>query len=197
MDLVIASHNEHKLEEIRNLLPHSFRIIGLKEIGINDNILETGDTFEDNALIKARFVFKKSGMNCLSDDSGLLVEALGGRPGVYSARYAGLNATTVQNNQKLLVEMSGMENRNASFKSVIALIFNGNEFIFEGNVNGEIAQEPKGISGFGYDPVFIPIGFQQTFAEMPETVKNSISHRAVALHKLVKYLNLHGFNEKI
>jgi XTP/dITP diphosphohydrolase len=190
MDLVIATSNIHKLAEIRKLLPDSFKLKGLNEIGFSDQIAETGITFEENALIKARVVHKHSGLNTLSDDSGLMVESLDDRPGIYSARYAGEGATSVENINKLLLELNHIQNRKAKFKAVIALVTDTTERLFTGEVTGKIAFEPSGLSGFGYDPVFIPDGYSETFSVLPLIVKNTISHRAVAFNKLLTYLNM-------
>ena len=184
MEIVIATGNDHKLQEIRKILPESFKISGMKEIGCFDEIPETGTTFEANALLKARYLFQKYGIACLADDSGLEVHALDGRPGVYSARYAGPDATSSANISKLLDELKGISDRKARFKTVLALIFNGVEQLFEGTIDGVITEMPSGNAGFGYDPVFQPLGYTKTFADMTPEEKNHISHRAIALEKL-------------
>lgn len=186
--LVFATNNLHKLEEVRNIIGNDFEILSLADINCNDDIPETADTFEGNALIKARHIYNKYGLNCFADDSGLEVEALGGAPGVHSARYATDGHDHEANINKLLAELSGKENRNAQFRTVVALIIDGKEYIFEGYVKGEIIYERQGKNGFGYDPVFRPTGYKDTFAEMTENEKNSISHRGVAVSKLNNFL---------
>jgi XTP/dITP diphosphohydrolase len=186
--LVFATHNKHKLEEIKQILFPKFTVLGLDDIGFTDEIHETGTTLQENASIKSEVVFNKFEIDCFSDDTGLLVDALDGAPGVYSARYSGENATYESNVEKLLSELNGVENRKAHFSTIISLRFNGKEYFFEGRVDGEIIYEPRGNSGFGYDPVFKPEGYDQTFAEMSSEVKNEISHRARAVKKLVDFL---------
>ena len=187
MKLIFATNNAHKLEEVKTLLfPFEIRILSLKDKGINTEIPEDYETLEENAIQKARFIYEKTGENTLADDTGLEVAALNGAPGVYSARYAGTNGNAEANIQKLLSEMEGIPDRSARFRTVIALILNGKEYTFEGTVKGHITAFPKGSQGFGYDPVFIPEGYTQTFAEMPLSEKNNISHRANALRKLVR-----------
>jgi XTP/dITP diphosphohydrolase len=197
MDLVFATNNKHKLEEIKNILPSSIKILSLKEIGCVDELPETGNTLEQNATQKARYVFDKYGYDCFADDTGLEVEALHGRPGVYSARYAGPQCNFQDNIQKVLGELNNEDNRKAKFRTVICLIRSqkaegGNTEIihklFQGEVKGEIILEQKGANGFGYDPIFIPQGFSITFAEMETALKNTISHRADAVKKLTDYL---------
>ena len=158
-------------------------------MGIYEDIAETGTTLEENALIKSQYIYQKTGLSCFADDTGLEVEALGGRPGVYSARYAGEHATAEDNMQKLLSEMEGQKNRNARFRTVISLILDGEEYSFEGKVVGEILHQKTGIDGFGYDPIFKPIGYDQSFAEMTMKQKNEISHRGVAVKKLIHFLS--------
>ncbi len=189
MKLVFATNNKHKLEEVKKLLPQQFQLITLAEAGIHSDIPETGTTLEENAAIKSRFVFERTGQNCFADDTGLEVEALNGAPGVYSARYAGEKCSFADNVNKLLREMSSKESRKAKFRTVISLILAGKEYLFEGIVEGEITRETKGIEGFGYDPVFKPDGFEKTFAEMTLEEKNKISHRARAVEKLVEFLS--------
>ncbi len=188
MDLLVATSNLHKLQELRKILPESFTISGLQDLGFNTEIPETGNTFRENALLKARFLYEKLRQNCIADDSGLEVEALLGRPGVFSARYAGPGCTHAQNIEKLLTEMNGISNRDASFVTVLALILDGKEYIFEGTIKGSITEHPAGTDGFGYDPVFLPDGYQKTFAEMHPAEKNQISHRAIAALKLKEFL---------
>lgn len=191
MELVFATNNPHKLFEVQNLLGDKIRLISLRDIGISDDIPEDYTTLEENALQKARYIYNISKNDCFADDTGLEVEYLNGKPGVYSARYAGEEKNPVTNVAKLLHELNGVSNRNARFRTIIALIFQGKEFIFEGVVNGKIIEKERGHEGFGYDPVFLPNGYPLTFAEMPLNVKNSISHRALAIGKLVDFLKHH------
>ena len=187
--LVFVTNNRHKLREIREIMPASIEILSLADINCMAEIPETADTLEGNALIKAHYVYDRFGMDCFADDMGLEVEALGGVPGVHTARYAGEARDPEANMQKLLHEMQGKSNRKARFRTVIALIENGKEHVFSGRVDGTIATEPRGNEGFGYDPVFVPEGTGQTFAEMGEAGKNEISHRARAVAELLSYLN--------
>jgi XTP/dITP diphosphohydrolase len=186
--LCFASNNIHKLNEIRPLLEPDFRIVSLSDMGCHEEIPETQPTIEGNALQKAQYVFDKFRVPCFADDTGLEVEALNNAPGVYSARYAGDHKSTADNIHLLLENISGRSNRNARFKSVIALIGLGPVQIFEGIVKGVILTEKRGAGGFGYDPVFQPVGHTKTFAEMNLTEKNGISHRARAVEKLVRFL---------
>ncbi len=186
--LVFATHNKHKIQEVK-LLINNYQILSLDDIGFYKEIDETAETIEENALIKARLIHRFSHISCFADDTGLEVEALNGKPGVYSARYAGPEHDALKNIEKLLHELQGQTNRNARFRTVIALIMSRKEYLFEGIVNGTIGFECKGISGFGYDPVFYPQGYQQTFAEMPLDLKNQISHRALAIEKLLAFIN--------
>jgi len=186
--LIFATGNAHKLEEVKAALDNGFEIISLKELGINDEIPETGNTLEANALQKANFVYNRFGKDCFSDDTGLEVEALGGEPGVYSARYAGINASFDNNMDLLLKNLAGKENRYARFRTVFALIFDGKEYLFEGEIKGSITIEKRGGAGFGYDPIFIPEGFDKVFAEMSLQEKNAISHRARVLDKMKDFL---------
>ncbi len=188
MELVFATNNAHKIKEIRDLLDQDFRILGLAEVNINEDIPEEAETLEGNALFKARFVYERTGMNVFADDTGLEVDALGGAPGVYSARYAGEGKSFDDNIVKLLGEMKNADNRAARFRTVIALILDGSEYLFEGSVEGVILRERKGIGGFGYDPVFKSLNDERTFAEMPLSEKNKISHRALATKKLLAFL---------
>lgn len=189
MDLVFATHNTNKLKEIQTLLKNSqFNVKGLQQIGCAEDIAETGNTLEENALIKARYVYKKYNINCFSDDTGLEIDALNGEPGVYSARYAGDSCNADENINKVLQNLTGVNNRTARFKTVIALIINGKEYSFEGKVEGEITIARQGEKGFGYDPIFKPIGYQITFAEMSLEEKNKISHRGKAIKKLISFL---------
>ena len=187
--LVFATNNIHKLAEVKAIVSGDFTIISLSDIHCSEDIPETADTLEENALLKARYVKAHYGYNCFADDTGLEVDALDGAPGVYSARYAGPAHDSRANVEKLLRELSGKTNRKAQFRTVIALIWNDNEYLFEGIVNGCITESPRGANGFGYDPVFIPDGWQETFAEMNESAKNAMSHRAKAVHKLADFLS--------
>ncbi len=189
-ELIFATNNLHKLTEIQSIVGKNFTIKSLHEIGCTEDIPETAPTLEGNALLKAEYIYDKFGKNCFADDTGLEVEALDGRPGVFSARYATDGHDFEANIDKVLDELSGVENRKARFRTVIALILDGSVQYFEGIVNGEIIAERKGVKGFGYDPVFLPDGYEQTFAEMPLAEKNKISHRARAVSKLVEFLNL-------
>ena len=187
-NLIFATNNAHKLDEVRSILGSRFTIKSLKDIGCDTDIPETADTLEGNALMKARFLYEKYGVDCFADDTGLEVTALGGAPGVHTARYAG-NHDSEANMNKLLNELEKKSDRSAQFRTVIALIIEGKEFLFEGIVKGSIAKEKAGDGGFGYDPIFIPEGFSQTFSQMGNDSKNHISHRALAVEKLYNYLN--------
>ncbi|MDN3643878.1 non-canonical purine NTP diphosphatase [Lutimonas halocynthiae] len=188
MKLVFATNNKHKLEEVKNLLGDSFNLMTLNEIGCHEDIEETATTLEGNAKIKSDHVKLHYGYDCFADDTGLEVEALNGEPGVYSARYAGENATFDDNVQKMLKAMSGFKNRKARFRTVISLILNGEQLFFEGICDGHIEASCSGEKGFGYDPIFKPLGFDKTFAEMDIETKGRISHRGLAVQKLVAYL---------
>lgn len=190
MELVFATNNKYKLEEVSEILKDKYRLLSLSEIGCLDDIPETSNTIEGNALQKARFIFEKYGVGCFADDTGLEVDVLDGRPGVFSARYAGEGCSYNDNVVKLLGELQGLQNRNARFRTVIALISNGKEHLFEGIINGHITDRPLGKAGFGYDPVFVPEGYDQTFAEMTFDLKNRISHRAIAVEKLAGWLGV-------
>lgn len=187
-DIVFATNNSHKLEEIRRISGGKFRILSLKEIGCEDDIPETADTLEGNAIMKARYVKQHYGYDCFADDTGLMVNALDGAPGVYSARYAGPGHDSVANMSLLLKNLQGITDRRARFVTVIALILNGVETTFEGQVEGRILTEPHGADGFGYDPVFQPDESDMSFAEMSADAKNAISHRGRATEKLMAYL---------
>ena len=186
---VFATNNAHKLEEVTAILGDKIELLSMKDIHCHADIPETADTLEGNALLKARYIFENYTMDCFADDTGLEVEALNGAPGVYSARYAGDAHNSEANMRKLLQDMEGIENRKAQFRTVFALIINGKEHLFEGIVKGEITKHRCGSSGFGYDPVFIPEGYTQTYAEMGNTLKNKISHRALATNKLCNFLS--------
>lgn len=186
---VFATNNAHKLEEVTAILGDKIELLSMKDIHCHADIPETADTLEGNALLKSRYIFENYNMDCFADDTGLEVEALNGAPGVYSARYAGDAHNSEANMRKLLQDMEGIENRKAQFRTVFALIINGKEHLFEGIIKGEITKHRCGSSGFGYDPVFIPEGYTQTYAEMGNTLKNKISHRALATNKLCNFLS--------
>ena len=188
MKLVFATNNPHKLEEIQNMLGNEHEIISLQSIHCHEEIPEDHDTLEGNALQKARFIHEKFGINCFADDTGLEIEALHQAPGVYSARYAGPGCTPEDNMEKVLREMKNITNRKARFRTVIALILNGETYLFNGIVEGEILTSKQGNAGFGYDPIFKPINSPLSFAEMPLAQKNRISHRGQAIQKLVAFL---------
>jgi len=194
MEIIFASNNLNKIREINNVLGNSFRLLSLHDIGMNKDIAEDEMTLEGNALHKARHIFKAAGMSVFADDTGLEVEALDGRPGVHSARFAGENKDSEANIEKLLLLLENKCNRNARFRTVIALILEGNEYVFEGTVKGSIISERRGTRGFGYDPVFVPEGKTKTFAEMDLDEKNMISHRARAFEKLKLFLS--GYQQK-
>jgi XTP/dITP diphosphohydrolase len=187
-EIVFATNNLHKLEEVRHLAGTDIRILSLKEIGCNEDIPEDADTLEGNASIKSRYISGKYGIDCFADDTGLEIDALGGRPGVRSARYAGEECIAANNVKKVLAEMEGVADRKARFRTVISLMINGQEMIFEGAVEGTILHSPRGTDGFGYDPVFLPDGKDKSFAEMSLEDKNKISHRARAIEKLIGHL---------
>ena len=187
--LIFATNNQHKLEEVSHLIKYNYKILSLKNINCFEEIPETSDTIKGNASQKSHYIFDKFGIDCFADDTGLEIEALNGKPGVYSARYAGIEHDFEKNMNKVLIEMNGIINRKARFKTVISLILNGEERFFEGIINGVILTEKRGQEGFGYDPVFQPNGYDLTFAEMPLEEKNKISHRAIAVRNLVNYLN--------
>jgi XTP/dITP diphosphohydrolase len=192
MQLVFATNNTHKLEEIKPLLKNYCLIKSLSDINIIEEIPETHDTLEENAVEKALYIYNKYNYNCFADDTGLEIEALDGRPGVYSARYAGPNCNSEDNINKILSELQKITNRNARFRTIIALVENGEIVTFEGEIKGKIITEKIGNSGFGYDPVFVPDGFSQTFAEMDINLKNKISHRAIAIENFLKFLKTKG-----
>ncbi|WP_378175620.1 non-canonical purine NTP diphosphatase [Aquimarina sp. SS2-1] len=189
MKLVFATNNLNKLKEVQVLIPSYIQLLSLADIGCTEDIPETSPTIEGNAIQKAEYIKKKFGYDCFADDTGLEVEALDGAPGVYSARYAGQAKDANANMNKLLDNLKGKENRKAQFKTVIALIINGNLETFTGICKGMITKEKKGDQGFGYDPIFLPEGFKKTFAELPLKEKNTVSHRAKAVKILVEVLN--------
>ncbi len=188
MQLVFASNNKNKIKEIQLLVPQSIKVLSLEDIGCFEEIPETEDTIEGNAIQKANYVTEKYGYNCFADDTGLEVEALNGEPGVYSARYAGEQKDATDNMDKLLNNLKGISNRNAQFKTVIALNLNGNQSLFSGIIKGKIIEEKIGSNGFGYDPIFVADGYNQTFAELTIGEKSVISHRGLAVKQLVDFL---------
>lgn len=188
MELVFASNNQHKIKEISSIIGEKFKLTGLSDLNISEDIPENEETIEGNAIAKARYVHKLTGLNVFADDTGLETEALHGLPGVHSARFAGENKDSSANILKLQKMLEGKSNRKARFKTVIAMIYNNNEYLFEGTVEGEIIEKSRGTEGFGYDPVFVPEGYDTTFAEMPLSEKNKISHRARAFEKLKTFL---------
>ncbi|MQP25791.1 non-canonical purine NTP diphosphatase [Flavobacterium sp. LMO8] len=188
MKLVFASNNKNKILEIQALVPNTIQIVSLEDIGCTEDIPETADTIEGNAILKANYVTEKYGYDCFADDTGLEVHALNGAPGVYSARYAGEQKDANDNMDKLLSELKDKSNRKANFKTVIALNLNGKQNLFSGIVNGKIIEEKIGTNGFGYDPIFVADGFEKTFAELSMEEKSTISHRGIAVQKLIDFL---------
>lgn len=186
--IIFATQNQNKLNEVKAML-QDFKILGLKEMDYLDDIPETGTTFYENARLKVEFIYEKFGLDCFSDDSGLSIDALDGDPGVYSSRYAGEPADTNKNIEKVLAEMKGKTNRQAHFITVIAMQWEGRLFYFEGKVFGTITEDKRGTNGFGYDPIFIPNGFNRTFAEMTREEKAEISHRGKAVQQLIEFLH--------
>jgi XTP/dITP diphosphohydrolase len=195
MKLVFATNNQNKLKEARAILKDKVDILSLKDIDCSDDIPETADTLEGNALLKAKYIYNKFHINCFSDDTGLEIKALNGEPGVYSARYAGSDKNAEDNMKKVLLKMQNKEDRSAQFRTVIALILDGKEYSFEGIIKGEIIKEKQGNSGFGYDPIFRPLNSSMTFAEMSDKEKNGMSHRAIALSKLNEFIRAYFFIE--
>ena len=188
MKLVFASNNKNKIQEIQALVPNTIQIVSLEEIGCTEDIPETADTIEGNAILKANYVTEKYGYDCFADDTGLEVEALNGAPGVYSARYAGEQKDANDNMDKLLSELKDESNRKANFKTVIALNLNGKQNLFTGIINGKIIEEKIGTNGFGYDPIFVADGYEKTFAELTMEEKSTISHRGIAVKELILFL---------
>ena len=193
MELIFATHNDHKVKEVAQMLPSYLTMKSLTDINFHDEIDETGKTFEENALLKAKTIFDKTNKNIFADDSGLVIDALDGAPGVYSARYAG-TGKDADNVAKALKELEGKTNRKAYFISIFCLILNGKEYFFEGKVNGTISTEILGDDGFGYDPIFIPDGYSKSFAQMTAEEKNNISHRGLAVKKLSDFLTKQNKN---
>ena len=188
MKLVFASNNKNKIQEIQALVPKNIQIVSLEDIGCTEDIPETADTIEGNAILKANYVTEKYGYNCFADDTGLEVDALNGAPGVYSARYAGEQKDANDNMDKLLDELKDKSNRKANFKTVIALNLNGKQNLFTGIINGKIIDEKIGTNGFGYDPIFVADGYNKTFAELSMEEKSTISHRGIAVKELILFL---------
>lgn len=186
--LLFATNNQHKLREVQEIIGNSIRVFSLKDIGFTEEVPETQNSIEGNARQKARFVYQKTGINCFADDTGLEIDSLDGRPGVYSARYAGEGCSFENNIVKILAEMKDVDNRKARFRCVVCLIIDNHEHLFDGKIEGAILKEKRGIDGFGYDPVFLPEGQTSTFAEMPAYLKNGISHRGRAINKMVRFL---------
>lgn len=187
--VIFATNNSHKLEEVQEILDGIVEVLSLKDVCCYEDIPETAETLEGNSLLKARYIWDKYRIDCFADDTGLEVKALNNAPGVYSARYAGEGKSPEDNINKVLQELNGKEDRSARFRTVIALILEGKEFLFEGEVNGQLIKEKRGMEGFGYDPLFIPDGYDKTFAELGNSIKNSISHRAQAVNKLKLFFN--------
>ncbi|BCY28852.1 non-canonical purine NTP diphosphatase [Flavobacterium okayamense] len=188
MKLVFASNNQNKIAEIKQMLPKSIELLSLEDIGCTEDIPETSNTIEGNAIIKANYVSEKYGYPCFADDTGLEVETLKGEPGVFSARYAGEQKNADDNMNKLLFNLRDKSNRKAQFKTIIALNINNDQHLFEGIIKGEIISEKRGTKGFGYDPIFVPEGFSTTFAEMEMSEKAKLSHRGIATRKLISLL---------
>jgi XTP/dITP diphosphohydrolase len=186
--IVFATNNEHKLKEVQHIVGKSFNLLSLKDLGFFDDIPEDFDTLEENASQKAWFIYKNYNHDCFADDTGLEVDSLNGEPGVFSAGYAGSQKKSQDNIQKLLLNLKGKQNWDAQFRTVVSLIIKGVEHRFEGIVRGTIVEQPKGADGFGYDPIFVPKGYSQTFAEMDLSLKNIISHRGIAIKKLASFL---------
>ena len=189
MKIVFATNNLNKLQEIKSLVPNNINIISLNDIECHDELPENQLTLEGNALEKANFIYSKYGCSCFADDTGLEIDALNGDPGVYSARYAGLECLAEDNMNKVLNELNGIKNRKAKFRTVIALIIDGHEYLFNGECLGEITKNKIGLDGFGYDPIFLPIDSELTFAQMDKTEKGIISHRGISVRKLVDFLS--------
>jgi XTP/dITP diphosphohydrolase len=196
MKLVFATSNKHKLSEMRQILPPGFEVVGLADIGFEEDLPETQETIEGNAIQKAKTLHELMHVDCFAEDTGLEIDVLDGAPGVRSARYAGSQRSSQDNMQKVLQNMSGKEDRSARFRTVIALFLNDELFTFEGVVEGFILQAPEGSGGFGYDPIFKPIGFDYSFGNLPPEVKNKMSHRARATQKLIKFLRHHLYHHK-
>ena len=189
MKLVFATNNLHKLKEVQEMLSNSIEVLSLKDIGCFEDVEETESTLEGNAKLKADYITEKYGFDCFADDTGLEVEALDGKPGVYSARYAGAHGNAEKNMEKLLNELQNKSNRKAKFRTIIALNLRNKQYLFEGICDGKILNEKTGVKGFGYDPIFKPSNASSSFAEMNSEEKNIISHRGIAIQELVQFLN--------
>ena len=189
MKLIFATNNKDKLREVREIFNEKYNILSLKDIGFFDDIAETEITIKGNSELKADYIFNKFNVNCFADDTGMEVEALNGEPGVYSARYAGEDCSYTDNVKKVLENLENKKNKNAKFITVITLIIDKKKYFFEGIVNGKIIDKPRGSKGFGYDPIFLPDGYNETYAEMDFKLKNKISHRGLAIQKLSEFLN--------
>lgn len=187
--LVFATNNQHKLEEVSQILGDKIELLSLKDINCDTDIPETADTLEGNALLKAEYVYNNYNLDAFADDTGLEIEALNNEPGVFSARYAGEDKSAEANMLKVLHELQGIENRKARFRTAISLILDGKKYLFEGIIEGQIIKEKRGEAGFGYDPIFMPDGYDKTFAELGTDIKNTISHRAIAINKLCEFLS--------
>ncbi|MFZ4799363.1 MAG: RdgB/HAM1 family non-canonical purine NTP pyrophosphatase [Bacteroidia bacterium] len=192
MEIIFASHNQNKVTEISALIGTNYTVKSLTEIGYHEEIIEDGKTLKENALIKARTIYKKTNKNCFADDTGLLVAALNNEPGVYSARYAGEQKNANDNMNLLLKNLTNFDNKNARFVTIIALIIDGKEYLFEGELLGQITDTKTGKNGFGYDPIFIPNGFNISLAEMDLQEKNKISHRAKAFERMISFLSVYN-----
>ena len=188
MELIFATHNKNKVLEIKNLIQKNIKLLSLSDIGFKGEIIENGNSLHENSLIKAKFIRSKYGINCFADDTGLEVHSLNNEPGIYSSRYAGYPINTNNNIKKLINNLERFNNKSARFRTVISLIINENIYSFEGVVNGNIIKEIKGKKGFGYDPIFIPNGYNKTFAELSLKEKNLISHRSIAVNKMIRFL---------
>jgi XTP/dITP diphosphohydrolase len=188
-ELIFVSHNAHKLEEVKAIVGNNFEVKNLSDINVFDEIPETGLSFKENAQQKAEYIYKKLNCNCFADDSGLSVDALDGEPGIYSARYAGEPCNMQNNIAKLLNNLKEKSDRSAQFTTVIAVVLDGEYHFFEGVIRGKIIDTPRGDNGFGYDPIFVPDGYDQTFAELPTEIKNNISHRAIAMQKFQDFIS--------
>jgi len=188
MKLVFATNNPHKLQEVSEILGNRIELLSLNDIHCDADIPETVDTLEGNAFLKAQYILNNYGLNAFADDTGLEIEALNNEPGVYSARYAGEDKSAQANMLKVLEKLEGIENRNAQFRTAISLILDGETYLFEGIIKGTIIKEKRGEAGFGYDPIFMPEGYDKTFAELGNEIKNEISHRAIAVKNLCEFL---------
>lgn len=194
--LVFATNNLHKLEEVSDILKGKVELLSLNDINCDTDIPETADTLEGNALLKAQYINEHYGLDCFGDDTGLEIEVLNNEPGVYSARYARTDKDSEANMRKVLTKLEGKENRKAQFRTAISLIIDNQSYLFEGVVKGTIIEEKRGTTGFGYDPIFVPEGYEETFAELGSDIKNQISHRALAINKLCDFLKEYNYEKK-